>query len=440
MNSLFGTSGIRGPVDTFFTPQFCFDIGRSFAHHLDNQNQQGTIALGTDSRQSSPLISEYLTAGLQSIGREVTDLGVVPAPAVNYVLVSGSFIASLMVTGSHIDITANGVKFFSHKEEIGKADEQNISEIYFTQKGTQPCHLPEQTPAQSHIGFENYIEFLLGLADKPLPRWKIVVDPGNGSQTEVIRTVLDQLDQEVIMINADLQNTLISRDTETEGAFSELEKAVLDNKADFGIGFDTDGDRLVFVDRFGKFVPGDYTGVLQAKWHTSKIIVSPVNSSSVLDSIGKEIVRTKVGSPFVVEAMKKYGSQFGFESNGGGINGDFMYTRDGGSSLLSILNILKWSAKPLDALLNEFPKTHILRGKFACAKENHAKILSSAAHFLTPHSIDRTDGVKLILDDNTWVLFRPSSNAPEFRVFVESNSATKAKQLITSAISFAKSL
>ncbi|MBI1872170.1 hypothetical protein HYS10_01995 [Candidatus Collierbacteria bacterium] len=205
-----------------------------------------------------------------------------------------------------------------------------------------------------------------------------------------------------------------------------------------GVGFDSDGDRVVFVDKGGNFIPGDYSGTIMAKWNASDTVICPINVSNVINYIGKEVIRTKVGSPFVIAGMKKYGANFGFESNGGCIHEDMMMSRDGGTTFIKMLNILKWSQKELHELVAELPKSYIRRSKFNCPVEKFELILSKAKSFMKSQQIDETDGIKLILDKDTWVLFRPSGNAPEFRVFVESNRETKANQLLDQSLSFAK--
>ncbi len=115
-----------------------------------------------------------------------------------------------------------------------------------------------------------------------------------------------------------------------------------------------------------------------------------------------------------------------------------MMTRDGGVTFVKMLNVLKWSKKPLHELVGELPKLFIRRSKFDCPTEKYPQVLAAAKKFQKALTIDETDGVKLILDKNTWVLFRPSGNAPEFRIFTESNTATKANQLLDQAVSFAQ--
>lgn len=440
MPSLFGTSGIRGPAATLFTPQFCFDLGRTFALFLDRNGQIGTVSVGIDTRTSSPHLSQNIIAGLRFGGRDVVHLGAIPVPAANYSLLSMAVVAAVMVTGSHIDIESNGVKFFANKEEIGKEQEAEISELYFQIKEQVPVTPIVGVIPQSNQGINNYIELLLSLLDQPLPKIKVIIDPGNGGQTEVVKTLLREAGIDFVAINAEIQEPLLSRDTETEGVFTTLSETVRHEHADLGVGFDSDGDRVIFVDKKGKVIPGDYSGTILAKWNAADSIVCPVNVSHVVNFIGKEVIRTKVGSPFVIAAMKKYGSNFGFESNGGCIHEDVMFSRDGGTTFIKMLNILKWSKKPLHELVEELPRFYIRRAKFDCPTEKFPLILAQAKSFMAAQSIIETDGIKLILDQNTWILFRPSGNAPEFRVFVESDQETKANQLLDHALSFAKEL
>jgi len=441
MKSLFGTSGIRGKVVELFTNQFCFDMGRTFAKFLDNHDQKGPVAIGIDSRESSPRISKYVIKGLEESDRSVTFHGAIPVPACHNTILSTKAIGSIMVTGSHIDLTSNGVKFFAFKEEISKVHEKDITKIYHDLKGKVVC--PTEDPGDSPLdtaGLNNYIELLLSLAEKSDKKYKIVADPGNGVQTKVVKAVIPKLGHKLVMINGDLTKELLSRDTEADGSFKELQKAVLDNKADFGMGFDTDGDRVVFVDHKGKFIPGDYSGTLIAKYHPSKTVVVPINVGNVIESIGKKIIRTRVGSPFVVAAMKENNSGIGFESNGGGVYKEVMMSRDGGASMIKLLNILTSTKKSLSDLILELPQYYLRKQKFDCPREKNEIILSKAKDFTKTQSVDTTDGLKLIIDSHNWVLFRPSSNAPEFRVFVEANTAEKADKLLNDALEYAKDL
>ncbi len=435
--SLFGTSGIRGDAQTLFTDQFCFDLGRTFAKFLSQHGGSGTVAIGADPRDSSPRIKKIVSLGLAHEGKKILDEGITPIPSMNYILLVDENIAgSIMVSGSHIKAQLNGLKFFAFKEEILKEHEVEINNIYLTLKDSivfsdTGLEIVNETRAK-----DEYIKRLIALA-KNFPRWSAVVDPGNGAQTEVVPEVLEKAGCNVIKLNADLTQQFLTRDTEVESDFSQLKEKVKNESADFGVGYDSDGDRAVFVDEKGNYIPGDYTGTLVAKYLQGKVVVTPINTSQVIDKIGKEVVRTKVGSPYVVEKMKKVGASFGFEANGGGIFPD-MYSRDGGRMTIEVLNILASSGKKLSELISELPRFYIERDKVEYKWELKDIIINEAKSKFKGVKIEELDGLKIWLDDNTWILFRSSANAPEFRVFAESASADTAKKLLDGGLALVK--
>ena len=440
--SFFGTSGIRGDAKNFLTGQFCFDIGRAFAIFLERSGAEGLIAIGMDPRESSQRIKEAFSAGLQNEGREVFDEGICSAPAINYILITDSnFAGSVMITGSHIRSDFNGIKFFCFKKEILKNQEKEIEEIYGEVKEKIAFEEKIVGIIQEDRANETYKKMLFDLAELPYPKWKVVLDLGNGSQSKTMPELFKELGVETVIMNNDPEpGKFIARDTEVEEAVDELKKKVGEEKADLGIGFDGDGDRAVFIDNEGNFIPGDYTGALVAKYGDTPIIIVPINASQVVEHLGKPVIRTKVGSPFVVEAMEKNNATFGFESNGGGISKDIMLSRDAGSMAVKILNLLKKTEKTLKELVSTLPKFYIFRTKVDCKTEFNSIILKKAKEEFKGVKIEEIDGLKIWQDDTSWILFRPSHNAPEFRVFAEAKSKEKAEELGNKGIQFVKKI
>jgi phosphomannomutase/phosphoglucomutase len=449
--SLFGTSGIRGSVETLFTNQFCFDMGRTFAKFLKKHNQNGGVAIGMDPRSSSPRIKDSLTSGLVYEHREVYDQGNTPVPAINYILkVSHHYAGSIMVSGSHIKPHLNGIKFFAFEEEILKEHEREIEKIFRAVKReglkySQVKTLASQKEAEGFkVHNENranreYQEMLISKRTITYPSWKIVVDPGDGAHSDTMPQVLTRLGLKVVEINATIQGKFFSRDTEVEGDFKELQKQVIKEKADFGIGYDSDGDRVIFIDEKGKYVPGDYTGALIAKETGGKEVVTPINTSQVVDHIGRKVIRTKVGSPYVVAKMKELNTPFGFEANGGGIFSE-MLSRDGGRTTVEILNILTKSGGKISELIAGMPKFYLARDKVEYKWELKDKILEEAKKRFKGIKVEEIDGLKIWVDDQSWILFRSSQNAPEFRVFAESAVEDKAKTLLDDGVKFVKEI
>ncbi len=441
---LFGSSGIRGDAKDFFTDQTSFDLGRVFAILLTRHQATGPIVVGMDPRESSPRIKTALIKGFRYEKRDVFDDGVTPIPSMNWILLSNPSIAgSVMVSGSHVKPHLNGLKFFAFGEEILKVHEEEIQEIYNNEKekikiDTIIDEVLEKPIAESQAK-ASYIEYILSRAKLPFKKIKVVIDAGNGAQSKVAPEILNRLGFEVIELNTNIQDVFMSRDTEVSGDFEELQKKVVSENADLGIGYDSDGDRVAFVDENGGFITGDYSGSLIAMSIDTEKIVTPINTSSVAEKTGKEVIRTKVGSPFVVGKMKEVGAKFGFEANGGGIFSE-MHSRDGGRSTVEFLNLLNSKNMKASELVATLPKYYINRDKIDYELTLKDKILDEARKEFKGIKTDETDGLKIWIDEDTWILFRSSANAPEFRVFVESLNEVKSNQLLERGLNLVKSI
>lgn len=440
---LFGTSGIRGNAEEFFTAQFCFDIGKTFVEFLKQKNLLGPIAVGMDPRESSPRIKKELFKGLASGNVELFDEGVTPIPSMNWLVKNTEVTGAIMITGSHIAPELNGVKFYAHDEEISENDEELITQIYFDIKEKVKVTEEEPQVIKENRARELYKELLLSLVKSDLPHWKIAVDTANGAQTVLIPDLLsEELGMEVLKINCDLEEPFIGRDTDADDK-AQLEKIkdlVVKEKCDFGIAYDGDGDRVVFIDEKGNFIQGEYSCCLIAKETDSKIIVTTIAASQVVDKIGKEIIRTKVGSPYVVGAMKKHNSGFGFEPNGGAISAEIQYTRDGGTMTMKMLNLFANFEGTFSDMVATLPRFYMSRTKVDYPWELQDKILNGAKENFKGIKIDETDGLKIYMDDVTWMLFRSSQNAPEFRVFAESDSKAKSEKMLKDGMEFVEKI
>ncbi len=444
---LFGTSGIRGDAEKLFTNQFCFDIGRAFATFLElNGTKRGGVAIGMDPRESSQRIKNDIARGLSYEGVKVFDEGYAPSPAMNNILIADESIAgSIMITGSHIRPDFNGVKFFTSKKEILKGQEKDIENIYEFLRSNSFINSRYRNNVDMTVenrAIDIYQKMLLNLVYRTgynYPLLKIVLDLGNGCQSKVMPELFEILGLETVLINNDpIPERFIARDTETEDAVKDLQEKVRETGADMGIAFDGDGDRVVFVDEDGRFITGDYAGSIIAKYSDTPFVITPTNTSQVVDHIGKLVIRTKVGSPYVVEAMQKHSATFGFEANGGGISKEVMLSRDAGSTMIKMLDILDRTNMTLKELVNTLPQFFVCRKKVECPTNVYKNIMENVrTKFVSRNDkIESIDGLKIWKSDNSWILFRPSSNAPEFRVFAEARTDKEASDLCNEGIKF----
>lgn len=436
--SLFGTSGIRGHADTLFTEQFCFDIGRTFVKFLEKHYTVGPIAVGMDPRDSSPRIKQQLFKGLAISNMKLFDEGIAPVPSMNWLIKNTEIVAGIIVTGSHIAPELNGVKFYAHDEEVSIEDQKNIENIYEELKEKDKPPETEVEIIQEDRARSLYSKMLAKMIENPLPKWKVAVDCANGAQSIVIPMLLKNFGLEVFEVNCNTESEFIARDTDTDdkAEVEELKKTVLKEQCDFGIAYDGDGDRVVFIDEKGQFVLGEYSCSLIAKNSPGDKLVTPISSSQVVDTIGKKVIRTKVGSPYVVGKMKEHNVSFGFEPNGGAIFADIMYTRDGGSMTMKLLKLFSKHEGSFSSMVAELPKYYMLRTKVDYKWELKDKIIEEAKKKFKGIRIEEIDGLKIWINKQSWILFRSSQNAPEFRVFAESIAEDKARNLLNEGVKF----
>jgi phosphomannomutase / phosphoglucomutase len=437
---LFGTSGIRGDPETLFTKQFCFDISKAFVDFLNKSKLDGPICVGYDPRASSPKLFEAIVDGLSYAGREILDQGVCPTPALNWYLKTSICAGAIMITGSHITGNLNGLKFFAFKDEILKVHEAEIEAIYSEIKEKTAYAPSQESVIQENKAASDYAEMLINLALIPYKKIKIVIDCQNGCQSEVMPGVLSRLGFEVVTINCDLQGEFKGQDTETQGATQELQNAVVQNKADMGIAYDFDGDRAVFVDELGHFIPGDYSGTLLARDLEGEKIITTFTTSQVIDKIKKTIIRTKPGSPYVAAGIKDNDAVFGFEPNGGCFFPDVMLSRDGGATTIKFLNIFNKQNLSLSGFVATLPKYYLYKTKVDCPFDKSEMIIGEAKKQIKGVKVEELDGVKIWPTNDSWILFRSSKNAPEFRVFAESPSEIDSENLAKSGIELVKKL
>lgn len=439
---LFGTSGIRGSAENLFTNDFCVRAGFVFGEWLNRKGKSGFVAVAMDPRESSPRIKSYVIRGLAAAGWEILDEGVIPTPALTYFVKNSPHVAGgMMITGSHITADLNGLKLLFDGEEVTKEHEKEIESIFAEFEGKRIQGM-DAIVKNDQDGEDIYVAMLSNLARRINPKWKIVVDSANGAQTNIFRRLfIDWKIKVKYLGDGDIQSpNFVPRDTEVPAHFSELTRHVLLAKADFGIGFDVDGDRVIFVDNRGRYIPGDYSCSLIARESDSYAIVTPVSSSSVVDRIGKKVFRTPVGSTRVAAKMKEVGATLGFEANGGAISAEISYGRDGGTTAVKILNILAQSGAKLSTLYDSLPKLALFRDKIDCPFDKYDAIYSLAKEKYAQHRIEDIDGIKIYLSEDDWLLFRGSGNAPEFRIFAQSSSQQKADRLGQTGLQLVRSV
>lgn len=432
---LFSTTGIRGIANETFTPDFALDLARTYGTML---KPGGNVLVGADPRTSSEMVKSAVIAGLLETGCNVVDTGLVPIPVLNFAVKEG-YDAGIMVTSSHNPPEYNGLKFIlPNGNEISEADEKKFEKIYRSRK-FRKVEWKKIGKYKEHSVIPEYEKRVLDFLTVKKLNLKVILDIGNGAQGVVVPLLFQKIGCETILLHPSM-NGFFERSPEPRPEYlAKLQDTVLRENADFGIAFDTDGDRAIFVTNKGEILMGDVTGSLLAahllKGNKNGLIVTTIATSSLIDYVVEKrngkMVKTKVGGKIVGDLLLKKKALFGFEENGGCMFPQVSPSRDGALTAVKVAELVSFSGKSLSALVGEFPKFHQSKARVECPDRFKSKVMDYIENQKNPEvkKSDFTDGAKLFFEDSAWVLIRPSGTEPIFRIFAESKSQSRTKEL-----------
>ena len=438
--ALFGTDGVRGVANVDLTAELAVDLAVAAAHVLADLGEfaghRPKAIVGQDSRASGEFLEAAVCAGLASAGIDVYRVGVLPTPAIAYLVNATGADLGVMISASHNPMPDNGIKFFARGG--GKLDdaleakiEAILGEPWARPTGKEVGRIIVDDSAR-----ETYLKHLLSSIESNFNGLKIVIDCANGAASFVAPEMLRRAGAEVIAINAAPNGLNINENCGSTHLESLIEK-VRQEKADLGIAHDGDADRVLAIDHEGNVIDGDYILGILAK-HTelpTKTVVGTVMTNlgliRALEAAGIEFVATPVGDRYVLEEMVSGGHTLGGEQSGHIIMRKYANTGDG---LLTALHLIsevarsKKSLKELSSFMTRYPQLLINVG--GVAKDKLAENTKIAA------------AVKVVenqLGKTGRVLLRKSGTEPLVRVMIEAEDADLAKQLAESLAALVKS-
>lgn len=441
----FGTSGLRGLV-TELTPDLVSDYIRAFLHACPT----GTgLFIGCDLRPSSPYLAQVVIAAARADGIAVTDCGATPTPALALAAM-GAGAAAVMVTGSHIPADRNGLKFYVPNGEITKAHECSIMRALGRPARGGAGALAVNTSA----GTEWVQRYIAAFDPDALAGRRIGVWSHSAVSRDLLLEIFAELGADVIEVGR--SDTFIPVDTEAvpDWARQMIAAWVAEYQLDALVSTDGDGDRPLVADETGRVMPGDILGQITARLVGAEVVVTPVTSNSGAEASGRfaRVVRTKVGSPFVIAAMEsEVGDVVGYEANGGFLLGfdakltgalPRLMTRD---SMLPLVAVLTEARRlgSLSALVSGEPAFHTAADRIQdvpterstafihdLSASDTARVALLARLGEEPAGVDRTDGLRIACVSGNTIHLRASGNAPEMRVYVEANALGEAQSLL----------
>jgi phosphomannomutase len=461
----FGTSGARGLADAM-TDRVCYLYTVGFLQYLERCGAirpGDAVALAGDFRPSTPRILAATAVAIADLGYQPLNCGNIPSPAVAHYAFSNG-IASLMVTGSHIPDDRNGIKFNLPTGEVLKADEAGIREqqvtvrrALFDARGCFVC-APDLPPVDN-TAYRRYLaRYLDFFPSQCLSGKRVLVYEHSSVAAGAMTEVFAGLGADVV--RRGYSETFVPVDTEAVRPEDETlaRDWAADERFDLLVSADGDGDRPLVGDEHGSWLRGDVAGVLTAHFLDAEAVVTPVSSNTVVEKSGwfERVLRTRIGSPYVIEGMqelleKGYGRVVGYEANGGFLTMshieregrclDALPTRDAMIVALSVLLLASRQGVPVSQLSDLLPARYTASERLKnfpseLSQRRIAELAGDAPAVATafpmlgePAAQDHTDGLRLTFPNQEVVHLRPSGNAPELRCYTEADSPERARAL-----------
>lgn len=430
MGKLFGTDGVRGIANKDLTPELAFKIGRAGAFVL-SKGRNGSIVVGRDTRKSGDMLEAALVAGICSVGLDVISVGIIPTPAVAYLTRKHSALSGVVISASHNPVEYNGIKFFNEKGyKLNDDIEEEIENIVLENKEIdyRPIGGKVGTKIVVENGVDEYIDYLRQTINVDFNGLKIAVDCGNGAVSEAAPKLLRRLNAEVVVINDEPNGVNINVDCGSTNP-KMAQNLVLETKADIGLSFDGDADRLIAVDNEGNIVDGDHILAICGNQLKKKnklknnVVVGTVMTNMGLDVYlnenGMNIVKTKVGDRYVIEEMLKGEYVLGGEQSGHIIFLEHNTTGDGLLTALQLTSVMVETGKTmseLNSLMTTFPQVLI-----------NAKVKNELKNSYLEDQIIKTEIEKIeeMFHGEGRVVIRPSGTEPLVRVMIEGKDEEK---------------
>src|SRR5882724_10761810 len=430
----FGTDGIRGRANGVITPELALRVGQAAGVVFRRGEHRHRVLIGKDTRLSSYMIENALTAGFLSVGLNVLLTGPIPTPGIAMLTRSMRADLGVMISASHNAYDDNGIKLFGPDGyKLSDAVEHEIEALIDSDLTKKLARSPDLGRAKRIDGVhDRYIEF----AKRTLPRalsldgLRVVVDCANGAAYRVVPEALWELGADVVPIGVEPDGFNINRDCgSTEPA--ALCAKVKEMRADIGIALDGDADRVIISDERGHLVDGDQLlAVIAASFQEDGRLAQPGVVATVMSNLGLErylaglglaLARTPVGDRYVLEHMREHGFNVGGEQSGHIILSDYTTTGDGFVAALQVLAVVKKQNRPVSEVCHRFdPLPQVLKSvRYKSGKPlDNAKVRSAIEH-----AEQRIDGQGRLV-------VRPSGTEPVIRVMGEGDDKGLIEEVV----------
>ena len=442
--ALFGTDGIRGLANRDLTAELALDVSVAAAHILvessSNKDHQPTAIVGQDSRASGEFLEAAIVAGLTSAGINVYRVGVLPTPAIAYLVAESKADLGIMISASHNAMPDNGIKLFARGGgKLDDAIEARI-EARMGEDWERPTGRNVGRVFNDETAAQRYLKHLLASVDTPLKGLKIVVDCANGASSFVAPQAYRQAGADVVAIFNSPDGWNINDDCGSTH-LHQLRSAVIKEGADLGVAHDGDADRCLAIDAAGNEIDGDHILTILARSFKDRgLLKSDTVVGTVMSNLGFmhamsdskiNVVTTPVGDRYVLENMIEHGYVLGGEQSGHVIMRNLANTGDGLLTALQLMQEVVRTEKTLQELsatMVRFPQVLINVKNVDKNKLDQSQVIAQAVK----NAEDR-------MGDSGRVLLRASGTEPLVRVMVEASSDSLAQEVASQLADLVKS-
>jgi phosphomannomutase len=441
---MISVSGMRGRVGEALTPEVVARFAAGFGAWAAGGAKTPRIVVGRDSRVSGPMFHRAVIAALQSVGCDVIDVGLTTTPTCQLAVEYHHAAGGLMISASHNPTEWNALKFIGPSGAFLEAYEG--AQMRRVVDGEIPRAPWDRLGAvtEDRDAIERHIQQVLALPYLNVQgirerRFKVALDCVRGAGGRIIPQLLDRLGCQVTAIHLEADGRFPHPPEPIPENLHELERLVLQSRAEVGLAVDPDVDRLALVSEKGKAVGEDYTLALASRVvlrHRKGPVVANLSTSLILDDIAKEagsnVIRTPVGEVNVVVRMRDERAPIGGEGNGGVILPELHLGRDAPVGVALILQLLLEDDTPLSAIVGRYPRYWIVKEKMDRPNISLEAVYEALRKEFADATVDTQDGLRLSWPDR-WVHVRPSGTEPIVRVIAEARTVDAARALVARA-------
>jgi len=438
MTPLFGTDGVRGRANQEITPELSLALARATAELLVPAG--GRVIIGRDTRISGPMLEGALAAGFTTGGADVLLAGVIPTPAISFLIKDERADLGVVVSASHNQPEDNGIKFFNRQGRKLSREQEETIESTLGKLGRRAESVGRIYPLEAAAS--RYAAFLSGtieIEEIDLGKRTIVVDCAYGATGAIAPRVLRHFNARVIELHTALNGARINQGCGSTH-LEPLHAAVLKHRADLGIAFDGDGDRVLLVTPTGETIDGDrMMGIIAMHMKRKGVLNPPILVTTIMSNLGLEqalakeeiqVVRTPVGDRNVAQAMLAHQAQIGGEQSGHIIFSDHSPTGDGILTAVKLLEIAHEQGADLHTLAEEIPLYPQISANIAVKDSNTLLALPSLKEAFRKAKDRLGNGGRLVI--------RPSGTQPVIRVMVEGKDEPLCNEICAELVAVIK--